>query len=264
MENKLHEELAEKLYQAEKQRVSIAPLTAKHPELTVYDAYQIQNLNAERAIKENRRLVGYKVGLTSKVVQKNLGVDQPDFGHLYHDMSLLNESEVDLSQLIQPKIEAEVAFVLGKDLPTSGVSAAQVIQAVDYVTCAFEIVDSRIEDWKIKVVDTIADNGSSGRFVLAPTKTVLEKVDLAAVGLALSRRGEVEVTGSGAAVMGNPIHAVAFLANELGLHGKTMRAGDIVLSGSLSGMLVMKDGDFFTAEMWKLGKVSVSCKRRAS
>ncbi len=262
MENKWIKEFSDSLYEAEKSRTPVKPLTSTKTDLSLEEAYQIQNFNAQRAMKQGRKLIGYKVGLTSKVVQQKFGVDEPDFGHLFHDMLLLNDTEVDLSQLIQPKIEGEVAFVMGKDLSTSGVTPTEVIRAVDYVTCSFEIVDSRIENWKIKGADTIADNGSSSRFVLSPKKTLLSDLDFSHVGMALSKNGVVEVTGSASAVMGNPIHAVAFVANELGRFGKTIHAGDVILSGSLSGMLEMKDSDFFSCEMWRLGTVNVTCRNK--
>ncbi len=260
MQNKLNQTLAAELVKAEQELKAIAPLSETHPELTEKDAYAIQNINAQRRMDAGEKLVGYKIGLTAKVVQQRFGVDKPDYGHLFEKMQLKNDSEIDLSTMLQPKIEGEVAFVMAKDLPKSGVTIQNVFDAVDFVTCSFEIVDSRIKDWKIKWVDTIADNGSSARFILSSQKTLLKDVDLAFVGLALSCNGEVEVTGCGAAVMGNPLNAVAFLANELGKYDKQVKAGDIILSGSLSGMLEAKSRIKYECEMWKLGKVSASFK----
>lgn len=262
MQNNL-QAIAEELFTAEKECKAITPLSERYPSLTLKEAYAIQTINAEKRLKNGERLLGYKIGLTSKAAQKHFGVNEPDFGHLFHTMQIENDAEIELSTLLQAKIEGEIAFVMGKDLPKDKVTLAQVMEATDYVTCSFEIIDSRIKDWKIKCVDTIADNGSSARFILSSQKTLLKDVDLPFVGMALSRNNEVEITGSGAAVLGNPLNAVVFLAQELAAHGKQIKAGDIILSGSLSGMFEMKAEDHFKCEMWKLGTVSTRVKRSA-
>lgn len=252
----LHE-LAEKLNAAEVSRVPIEPLSKLHPDLTEEEAYAIQWINVARCMREGHRVVGYKAGLTSREAQRQFNVFKPDFGHLFDFMTVLEDTAIDLSELIQPKIEGEVAFVLGKDLKGPGLTLVDVVSAIDYATTAIEIVDSRIRDWKISAVDTIADNGSSSRVVLAGTKHKLDGLNLPHLGMALSKNGEVMVTGAGAAVMGNPLSAVVFLANELAKQDCIMNAGQVILSGSLSSMLSIRPGDSFTCEIAELGKASI-------
>lgn len=256
--NELHK-MADELHVAETTREPIEPLTERF-HLDLDAAYQVQMMNAARSLKQGNRLVGYKIGLTSLEAQKHFGITHPDFGHLFHTMVLDQDAEFDVSTLIQPKIEAEVAFILGRDLKGPGVTIAEAARAVDSVMGAFEIIDSRIKDWRIKAADTIADNGSSSRFVLAGTPVRLTELDLPHVGMALSKNGEVSLTASGAAVMGNPLNALVFLANELGEHGRPLMAGEVILSGSLGGMLPMRPGEFYTAEFLKLGRVGLRTK----
>lgn len=249
--------IAEALYLAEKNRQPIRPITETTPGFSLEDAYLIQSMNAGRALREGKVLSGYKIGLTSREAQKHFGLTHPDYGHLFNTMAICEEGELVLSQLIQPKIEGEVAFILGKDLKGPGLTLVDVLTAVDCALVAMEIVDSRIENWKIKAADTIADNGSSARYVLGTLKRSLRDFDLTTIGMALSRNAEVLVTGSGAAVMGNPLNAVVFLANELGKMDKGLLAGEVILSGSLSGMIPLQARDSFTCEMLGLGKCSV-------
>lgn len=255
-ESLLHD-IAAELALAERDRRPIKPITERFPELSESDAYDIQKLNVSKAFVDGRFLTGYKIGLTSRSAQKHFQVFEPDFGHLFADMAWRDEAEESLSALIQPRIEAEMAFVLGKDLTGPGVTMAQAMGAVDCVVGAMEIIDSRIADWKIKAHDTIADNGSSARYVLGSRAVKLSDIDLNSVGMSLSKNGEVWVTGAGSAVLGNPLNALVFLANRLGERGTGLKAGQFILSGALSGVLPMKAGDFFTAEFLKLGRVSV-------
>lgn len=249
--------IAEALHQAEKSRNPIRPITDSTPGFSLEDAYAVQSMNAGKALRDGKLLTGYKIGLTSREAQKHFGLSHPDYGHLFNTMALGEEGEIELTELIQPKIEGEVAFILGKDLKGPGLTLVDVLTAVDCALVAMEIVDSRIENWKIKAADTIADNGSSARYVLGTVKHSLKDFDLATMGMALSRNAEVLVTGSGAAVMGNPLNAVVFLANELGKMDKGLLAGEVILSGSLSGMLAIQPRDSFTCEMMGLGKCSV-------
>lgn len=251
----LHE-VADKLHRAEKERVPIESLSGEY-KLSLEDAYSVQQINAGRAVRDGRRLVGYKIGLTSREAQKHFKVFEPDYGHLFDSFGILDGGKIELSTLIQPKIEGEIAFVLGRDLKGPGVTAVDAIQSIDCVMGAFEIIDSRIKDWKITAADTIADNGSSALFVLSAKKCSLRDLDLVHIGMALSRNGDVIITGAGGAVMGNPLNAVVFLANELGKQGQHLRAGEIILSGSLGGMLPIRPGDAFTCEFANLGRVSV-------
>ncbi len=257
-ESLLHD-IASELATAEADRRPLKPITERFPEISESDAYDIQKLNANKAFVDGRFLVGYKVGLTSRSAQKHFQVFEPDFGHLYADMAWRDEAQENLSVLIQPRIEAEIAFVLGRDLTGPGITIAQALESVDYVVGALEIIDSRIADWKIKAFDTIADNGSSARYVLGSKAVKLSSIDLPSVGMSLAKNGEVWLTGAGSAVLGNPLNALVFLANRLGERGIGLKAGQFVLSGALSGVLTMKPGDFFTAEFLKLGRVSVRC-----
>jgi 2-oxopent-4-enoate hydratase len=248
--------LADKLFEAEKSRTPIDPLSAD-AKLSLEDAYGIQLRNAARQLHHGGRLVGYKIGLTSREAQKQFGVFEPDFGHLFESMAVLEDGELVLSELIQPKIEGEIAFLLARELKGPGVTALDALLAVDSALVCMEIVDSRIANWKIKGVDTIADNGSSSRFVVGARRVSLKNLDLPLLGMALSKNGEVQATGAGAAVMGNPLNAVAFLANELAKFDRGLLPGQVVLSGAVSAMLPVKAGEFYTCEMAKLGKVTV-------
>jgi len=253
-------EIADKLDKAEATCIPIEPLVDSYAGMEEKDAYQIQWMVASRALRAQRRLMGYKVGLTSLEAQKYFKVFEPDYGHLFDSMAVNEDSEIDLSKLIQPKIEGEIAFVLGRDLKGPGITPSQVIRAIEYVTTSFEVIDSRIKNWKITAKDTIADNGSSARYVLAGQKTKLETVALPHLGMALYKNNEVAVTGSGAAVMGNPINAIVFLANTLGKHDRALLEGQVILSGSIGGMVAMGPGDYFTVEIQKLGRATVRCR----
>jgi 2-keto-4-pentenoate hydratase len=249
--------LADRLLEAEQRRQPVEALSSTERGLTLEDAYGIQLRNAARHLHHGARLVGYKIGLTSREAQKQFGVFEPDFGHLFEGMWVAEEGEIVLSELIQPKIEGEVAFLMGRELKGPGATSVDALAAVDAAFISMEIVDSRIANWKIKAVDTIADNGSSSRFVVGTKPVSLKNLDLPLLGMALSKNGEVQVTGAGAAVMGNPLNAVAFLANELAKFDRCLQPGQIVLSGAVSSMIPLKAGEFYTCEMARLGKVSV-------
>ncbi len=264
LSQEIRQRLANRLIEAETSRQPVPPLVSEFPEMSEEDAYAVQNLNAVRAISHGDRLIGYKVGLTSREAQKHFKVFRPDYGHLFDRMAVLEDGTVPLANLIQPKIEGEIAFVLGRDLKGPGVTILDVLAAVDYATVAMEIIDSRIQNWKISAWDTIADNGSSAMFVVGGRKTPLDGLDLGGLGMNLTRNGEVLVTGAGAAVMGNPLSAVVFLANELSRQNKGLLAGEVVLSGSLGGMLPMAAGDVFSCEIRRLGKVTVRCSGEAT
>jgi 2-keto-4-pentenoate hydratase len=257
----IRQRLANRLHEAETSRQPVPPLSAEFPEMGEEDAYSVQNLNAVRSISHGDRLVGYKIGLTSREAQRHFKVFKPDYGHLFDRMCVLEDTEVALGSLIQPKIEGEIAFVLGRDMRGPGLTIVDALNAIDYATVSMEIIDSRIQNWKISAVDTIADNGSSALYVLGGKRTPIANLDFAHLGMNLSRNGEILVTGAGAAVMGNPLSAVVFLANELARQNKGLLAGEVVLSGSLAGMLTMNHGDVFTCEIRSLGKVSVRCPR---
>lgn len=221
-------------------------------------AYTVQQFNTERALSAGRRLVGRKIGLTSEAVQRQLGVDQPDFGALLSDMLVADGGLVPDGRLLQPKVEAEVALVLGADLPDADCTVADVVAATRFAVPALEIVDSRIAGWDISLVDTVADNASSGLFVLGSSRVPLDQVDLAAVRMTMSRNGRPVSEGTGADCLGSPLNAALWLARTLARLGDPLRAGDIVLTGALGPMAPAAPGDAFTASISGLGEVRVA------
>jgi 2-keto-4-pentenoate hydratase len=254
------QDFAAQLAQAEATKVGIDPLIVSDPEITVDEAYYIQLENIKKKLEAGQKIVGKKIGLTSVAVQKMLGVDEPDYGHLLDNMVVENGGTIDTKDMLQPKVEGEIAFILKKDLKGPNVTAVDVIQATDYVVPALEIVDSRIQDWKISLRDTVSDNASSGLYVLGGKPTKLEDINLELVGMALYQNGEVANTGVGAAALGNPATCVAWLANRLADYDITLKAGEVILSGALSGMVAANPGDNFVARFAHLGQVSVNFK----
>ncbi len=219
-------------------------------------AYSIQAINTEFFLRQGRKIVGRKIGLTSKAVQEQLGVDQPDYGILYADMSRNEGTQINFSDVMQAKIEAEIAFVLEKDLTSEDNTIDAVIDAIAYVLPALEIVGSRIKNWDITFADTVADNGSSGLFVLGNSLVKLDQIDLSLCQMELKRAGKKVSAGTGAACMGNPINAVHWLANTMALTPYPLHAGDIILSGALGPMIEINAGDNFEARISGLGSVS--------
>lgn len=251
-------ELADDLFKADQTAVPCAPLTERYPDLDINDAYAIQKHNIDRKIGAGARVVGRKIGLTSKPMQKLLGVNEPDYGVLLDDMFVEDGDVVDLDRMVQPRVEAELAFVMGEDLAGPGISAARAMQAIAGVMPAIEIVDSRVADWKIKLVDTVSDNASSGLLVVGGRpRRVDEDFDLRTLGVVVYKNGEMIDSGAGAAALGNPARCVAWLANKYGLQGEGLRAGDIVLPGAVHAMQAVQRGDVFRAEFAHLGMVTV-------
>ncbi|MDR1430040.1 MAG: 2-keto-4-pentenoate hydratase [Spirochaetaceae bacterium] len=249
---------ADELFTAEQKRAAVPPLSERESAMTVDDAYQIQLANIRRVCAMGQVISGKKIGLTSPGIQKQLGVNEPDYGHLFASMECA-DGRIDTSALLQPKIEGEIAFVLKSDLSGGAVTRVDVLRATDYVAAAFEIVDSRVAGWKIKLVDTVADNASSGRYVLGGVKLRVGDVDLPSVTMKLYKNGGSLVgEGSGAAVLGDPCLAVAWLANRLWGYGVTLKAGEVILSGAFSAAPEAAKGDSFTAEFSSLGTVSAS------
>ncbi|MEV0001748.1 fumarylacetoacetate hydrolase family protein [Micromonospora sp. NPDC050980] len=220
-------------------------------------AYQVQRAQVAAWEAAGRRRVGAKIGLTSRAVQAAFGVHQPDFGVLYADMAVPDGDEIDLGRLVQPRVEAEVAFVLGADLPFAQPTVVDVIRATDHVLPAIEVVDSRIADWDISIVDTVADNASSGLFVLGDRPRTLSQVDLRLAGMVLEHAGEPVSVGAGAACLGHPVHAVVWLARRLAAAGTPLVAGDVVLSGALGPMVPVTAGAAYEARISGLGSVRV-------
>jgi 2-oxopent-4-enoate/cis-2-oxohex-4-enoate hydratase len=249
----------EELYRALRERFTVPPLTEREPGITLDDAYRIQLAIVARKLERERvRHVGKKIGVTSEVVQKMLAVDQPDFGHLTSEMWLADGDTAPIDRLIQPRAEGEIAFVLKNDVRGPGLEPADVLAATDCVKACFEIVDSRIHDWKIKIQDTIADNASSGMLVVAERGVSPAKVDLLGCRMRLEKNGELVGTGTGAASMGSPVTAMAWLVNTLGERGITLRAGEIVLSGSLGPLVPAARGDRMRLAIEGIGECSVS------
>lgn len=248
----------DELYDAWRSRSVLAPLLERYPDITTVDAYAIQQRMVTRRLEAGEHIVGKKIGATSKPVQDMLGVYEPDFGQLTSAMVCTEAQGVNLDTMIQPKAEAELAFVLERDLIGPGITATDVIRATAYVSPCFEIVDSRIKDWKIKIQDTVADNASCGVFMLGDAKGDPRKLDLALAGMVLHRNGELHATSMGAAVQGSPINAVVWLANTLGRLGLPFRAGEIILSGSQSQLIPVTDGDELVCHIGGLG----SCRAR--
>lgn len=257
MDQSLINELGDELYDALTSATSMAPLTSRHPDMTIEDAYQVQQRLIARRLEQGERIIGKKIGVTSQAVMDLLKVDQPDFGMLTDHMVLNQGESVDISTLIQPKAEGEIAFILKEDLTGPGVTVADVLRATKGVMACFEIVDSRISDWKIKIQDTVADNASCGLFVLGDKLIDPRKVDLVTCGMVLEKNGSVVGTGAGGATMGSPVNAVVWLANTLGELGMGLKAGEVILSGALSGMVPVAAGDDLTVTIGGIGSCSV-------
>ena len=257
-------EVADRLRSAESDRKAIDPPAAQ-AKLSSADAYRIQMINVERSVAAGRKIVGRKVGLTSLAMQKMLGVNEPDFGHLFDDMILANAGECRVSSLMLPRVEPEIAFVLSRELRGPGITRADVIAAAEYVTPALEkywqppleMFDKRIRDWKINLADTIADNASSARVVLGAEKSSPKAYDLAEVSMTLEKNGTAVEKGVGAAVLGHPAEPVAWLANKLAEFGQTLAAGSIIIPGALCRAVDVAAGDSIVARFDHLGAVSV-------
>ena len=251
--------IADSLARAESDRSPIDPPSrSAASQLTVEDAYRIQLINIDRRLKAGRKIAGCKVGLTSLAMQKMLGVGEPDFGHILDDMILRSGAGCRVGELIAPRVEPEIAFVLARELRGPGIGREDVLSATEYVTPAIEIIDTRVKDWKITLVDTIADNASSARIVLGDTKTPPRACDLRLVGMILEKNGQLAETGAGAAALGHPADAVAWLANKLAEFGNSIAAGSVVMPGALCRALDVKAGDTVVATYDRLGGVQVS------
>lgn len=257
-ENENIDSAASRLWQAALNKVPCQPVRDLIGGEDVSAAYQVQMINGARRLKQGAVLIGRKIGLTSLAVQQQLGVDQPDFGMLFKDMLVEQGQEIDWQDLMQPKVEAEVAFVLGKDITGKKITAHEIVKATDHVTAALEIVGSRIERWNIKIIDTIADNASASHFVMGNQKVKLEALHLPGLHMVMNKNGVNVSQGSGAACLGSPVQAVLWLAQTMADLGSPLRAGDLILSGALGPMATVAAGDFVSAEIVGLGKVAVN------
>jgi 2-keto-4-pentenoate hydratase len=251
-------ELAAGLADAERSRVPITPLTAAHPDIDVVDAYEIQLINIRARLDDGARVIGHKVGLSSEAMQKMMGVNEPDYGHLLADMEVFEDIPVDTSKFLFPRVEVEVGFILADDLPGAGCTEDDVLAATAAYVPSIELIDTRIRDWKIALCDTIADNASSAGWVLGPQRVSPKDIDIKAIDAVLTRNGEVVAEGRSDAVLGNPVTAVAWLARKVDSFGVRLKAGDIVLPGSCTRAIDARPGDDFLAEFAGLGSVRLS------
>ena len=258
LEQTLNEQLADELYRALRDKRTVPPLIARHPELTIDDAYAISLAALERRKADGERVIGKKIGVTSKAVQDMLGVHQPDFGFLTDRMYIEGDIDVAANGLIAPRAEAEIGFILKDSLKGPGVTAEDVIAATESIVPCFEIVDSRIQDWKIGIVDTVADNASCGVYVLGEARVDPRAHDLPNLHVTVTKNGAPLSEGYGHAVQGSPAQAVAWLANTLGAYGVTLDAGDVILSGSLVPLEPARPGDVFEMQLHGVG----SCTAR--
>lgn len=261
MKTKYEEEsasFAKHLGEAWSKNEGVQPITGLSPEISVDEAYRVQLHTIEQKVSDGQRITGKKIGLTSKVMQEALGVGEPDYGHLLDQMKVENGGTISAEYVLQPKVEGEIAFILKDDLSGPDVTALDVLKATDAVVPALEIIDSRIKDWKITLADTVADNASSGLYVLGDTPKKIEDVDLKQMGMAVYKNGVLQNTGVGAAALGDPVKCVAWLANKLSAYGITLKAGEVILSGALSAAVEAVPGDHFYAKFAELGEVDIS------
>ncbi len=249
--------LAQKLRDAYLTKTPCRPLREVIGVEDLQKAYAIQEINNQRLLANGARITGRKIGLTSKAVQKQLGVDQPDFGLLFNTMEVLNNDTISVKELMQPKAEGEIAFVLGQDLPERELTSTELLTAISYVLPAIEIVGSRIENWNIKITDTIADNASASHYVLGHQPIQLEAIDLVNCQMIMKKNGVIISRGTGAACLGSPINATLWLVNQMAKLGSPLKAGEVILSGALGPMVPIEAGDSFEATFTGLGKVYV-------
>lgn len=232
-----------------------APVRMLLPDGDVGAAYAVQQVNTRQWIASGRRLVGRKIGLTSRAVQRQLGVDQPDYGMLFADMEVADGEEISLAQVLQPKVEAEIALVLERDLTREHLTLVDLINAVAYALPAVEVVGSRVANWDIGIVDTIADNASSGLYVLGGSPCTLRGLDLRLCGMTMERRGEPVSNGAGVACLGSPLNSALWLARQMVSVGAPLAAGEVILTGALGPMVGVAPGDVFEARICGIGSV---------
>lgn len=256
-QNKI-DQYAQELFHALRHAESVAPLTDREPDMTIEDAYHISTGLLEHRLKDGEKVIGKKIGVTSKAVQNMLGVHQPDFGYLTDAMLATSDQPIQIAgRMIAPRAEGEIAFILKRDLVGPGVTNAQVLAATEAVMPCFEIVDSRIQDWRIKIQDTVADNASCGMFVLGDQAMRPTDIDLTTAGMLVELNGEIISTGAGAAALGSPVNCVTWLANTLGQYGIPLKAGEVILSGSLVPLQPVKAGDNLNVRIGGMGAASV-------
>lgn len=251
-------EVARMLADAERTQVPIRPLIEQYPAMDVVDAYEVQLRNIRQRLTGGETVTGHKVGLSSEAMQQMMGVDEPDYGHLLSDMQVFSDRPVEVGRFCYPRVEVEVGFVLGEALPAEGCTEADVVAATEYVVPAIELIDSRIVDWRIGIVDTIADNASSAGFVLGEERVPPSQIDLLGIHARLRRNGEQVGEGRSDAVLGNPVTAVAWLARKVATFGVRLEAGHVILPGSVHRAVDVHPDDEFVAEFDGLGSVSLN------
>lgn len=248
--------IAAELLNSEKSCIPVSAVSKRFPELSIEDAYRIQKINIDQKLSGGDVITGKKIGLTSLAMQNMLGVNQPDFGYLLESMEVKN-GITDRKTMVQPKAEGEIAFILKEDLLGPGITPEDVLKATQYVVAAIEIVDSRVADWKINIVDTVSDNASSGRYYLSSLKVDPRTIDLKSIKMEFWKNGEKVNEGLGKDALGDPAFAVAWLANTLGAFGVPLRKGEVVFSGALSAALNADSGDVFIAKFDALGEIEL-------
>ncbi len=260
LEQSQKQKFADELYNALRSQQAIDPLTEQAADMTIEDAYTVSSLLLQKRIDlDGERVIGKKIGVTSVAVMNMLGVDQPDFGYLTDAMVVEEGEPLSLTEkMIAPRAEGEIAFVLKQDLVGPGVTASDVLRATDFIVPCFEIVDSRIRDWKIKIQDTVADNASCGYFLLGQDAVDARTLDLSTCGMVMELNGQLASTGAGAAALGSsPVSCVVWLANTLGRLGTPLKAGEVILSGSLVPLQPVKPGDYMSVSIGGMGRTSV-------
>ncbi|OMC30961.1 2-keto-4-pentenoate hydratase [Mycobacterium sp. GA-1841] len=258
LSDEVRAQLAADLAQAERSRVPMTPLTDGHPDIDVVDAYEIQLINIRQRVAEGAKIVGHKVGLSSKAMQDMMGVDEPDYGHLLDEMEVFQDVPVKAGRFLYPRVEVEVGFILADDLPGAGCTEEDVLAATAAFVPAIELIDTRITNWQIKLCDTIADNASSAGWVLGEARVSPKDIDICNIDAVLTNNGEVVAEGRSDAVLGNPVTAVAWLARKVESFGVRLKAGDIVLPGSCTRAIDAPPGSDFVADFAGLGSVRLS------
>ena len=264
MNNENEQQAADLINQAYSSGQPCDPICELLPENDLEAAYRVQSINTNRWMEQGRSIAGYKIGLTSRAVQQQLGVEQPDFGVLFADMAIADGESMDFSRLLQPKVEAEIALVLGDDINPTLPTAADIIRATAFVLPAIEVVDSRIRNWEIGILDTIADNASSGLFVLGNTPRKLMDLDLYLCGMVMTCEGEPVSTGAGKACLGHPLNAAVWLARTLASKGIQLQAGTVLLTGALGPLYTVSAGSIVEAKISGVGTVTADFTQTAT
>ena len=257
MSNRNLEAAAKRLREAAKSGKTCEPVRNLIGETDTGQAYAVQAINTALRIAGGAKVIGSKIGLTSPVVQRQFGIDKPDFGMLWEDREVWNGGEISVKEIMQPRAEAEIAFVLGRDLRSDSITSVDVISAIEYALASIELVGSRIEGWDIRITDTIADNASASHWVVGHKPVRLENLDLINCKMVMEKNGKVASEGAGSACLGSPINAMLWLAKTMARLGTPMRAGDLILTGAIGPMVKVEAGDRFRAEIEGLGDVSV-------